>query len=78
MLEEREDDDGGGGKPRHPMCLETNVCLYGRVASELRCGSRWRGERAGDGGKAIDDVGLKAKLKGKGERPSERGRDGER
>ena len=26
-----------------------------------------------EGGKAIDDVGSKAKLKGKGERPSERG-----
>ena len=24
-----EDDDGGGGQPRHSMCLETNVCLYG-------------------------------------------------
>ena len=32
--------------------------------------------RAGDGGKAIDDVGSKAKLKGKGERPSERAREG--
>ena len=55
-------------------------CLSLRVASELRCGSRWRGGRASErgmeGGKAIDDVGSKAKLKGKGEREAERAREG--
>ena len=33
-------------------------------------------ERGMEGGKAIDDVGSKAKLKGKGEREAERGREG--